>query len=349
MYEFARPLLFHLDAERAHHLALHFLQAYGRLPGSLQPLRGAAPLGAAGRFMGLTFVNRLGLAAGLDKDGVAIEGLARLGFGFVEVGTVTPLPQPGNPRPRMFRLVGERAIVNRMGFNNQGVAALAARLHQVRSRGRLGGTLIGVNVGKNRDTPLDSAAGDYARCIEAVYDCADYLTLNLSSPNTPGLRALQAGSALRQLLDAVCGTRARLAQGGRSVPLALKVSPDLTENDLDEITAALSEFDIDALIATNTTVSRPGLEGQRLALEAGGLSGAPLAPLARSVVAGFRARLGSGMPIIGVGGVMGSTEAGAMLDAGADLLQIYTGFIYSGPGLVRELINAGGLVTSRSS
>ena len=343
MYALARPLLFLLDAEDAHHLALHGLHLFGALPGTIEPLQGAAPLGQPGRYMGVEFPNRLGLAAGLDKDGVAVEGLARLGFGFVEVGTITPRPQPGNPRPRMFRLPAERAIINRMGFNNQGVVRLTERLESLRRRDRLSGTRIGVNVGKNKDTPNEQAADDYCLCIERVYDYADYLTLNLSSPNTPGLRALQTGAALRGLLERVCGVRERLASGGRRVPLALKVAPDLVEADMDEVAAAIEEFDIDGLIATNTTITRPGLNPSDLSQQAGGLSGAPLAPMARAAVSGFRKRLGERVPIIGVGGVMGPGEAGALLGAGADMLQIYTGFIYAGPSLVRSLIHHGGL------
>ena len=339
MYQLARSLLFQLEAEHSHALALAGFRGLGCLPGRISPMRGNGIAGGPARYLGLDFVNRVGLAAGLDKDGEAIEGLARLGFGFIEVGTVTPRPQPGNPKPRLFRLTTKEALINRMGFNNHGVEEMSVRLRRLRRRDRLRGTLIGVNVGKNKDTPLAQAAVDYILCMESVYEYADYLTLNLSSPNTPGLRALQTGEALTSLLGKVSACRSRLAaKSGRRVPLLIKVAPDLMAEDVEEVADAIGRFELDGLIATNTTISRPGVAGERAADEAGGLSGAPLASMAQKTVAAFRDRLGDDVPIIGVGGIVSVTEAQAMLSAGADLLQIYTGFIYQGPGLIRQLV-----------
>lgn len=333
MYAPLRALLFAMDPEASHRLALAGLSAYGRLPGSLGPLPGRPR-----RLMGLEFANPVGLAAGLDKDAVAVEGLARLGFGFVEVGTVTPRPQPGNPRPRLFRLPESRALINRMGFNNAGVEAMSLRLEALRRRNRLGATLLGVNVGKNKDTPLTEAADDYHRCMVAVYRYADYLTLNLSSPNTPGLRTLQSEESLVPLLDRITETRERLsAEHGRQVPVLVKIAPDLAEADVDIVAAAVERCGIDGVIATNTTVARPGVAQHPLASEAGGLSGAPLAPASLATVSRLRAALADTVPIIGVGGIMDAAGGRAMLEHGADLLQIYTGFIYRGPALVREL------------
>jgi dihydroorotate dehydrogenase len=333
MYATARRLLFALDPETSHDAALALLSAYGRLPGRIRPLAGSPR-----RLMGLEFPNPVGLAAGLDKDARAVEGLARLGFGFLEVGTVTPRPQPGNPRPRLFRLPAERALINRMGFNNQGAEVVVRRLEALRRRDRLGATLLGVNVGKNRDTPLEQAADDYRRCMEAVYPFADYLTLNLSSPNTPGLRTLQSEESLAPLLDRVQSAGSRLAdRHGRRVPVLLKIAPDLAQADLEIIARAVVRFGVDGVIATNTTVTRPGLEASPAAAESGGLSGAPLHPLALATVRRLRAGLDGAVPIIGVGGIMDPAGGSAMLAQGADLLQIYTGFIYQGPALVRAL------------
>lgn len=333
MYALIRSLLFAVDAERSHDLALAALRAYGLLPGRPGPLPGRAR-----QLFGLEFPNAVGLAAGLDKEARAVLGLARLGFGHVEVGTVTPLPQPGNPRPRLFRLPRERAIINRMGFNSGGVTALAARLAGLRSGGRLGSTILGVNVGKNKDTPLDRAAADYVACMTAVYAAADYLTLNLSSPNTPGLRTLQSRDALRPLLAEIREAQARLTERHRRrVPVLLKIAPDLLQEDLEIIAEAALEQGVDGLIATNTTITRPGLEREPLAAQAGGLSGAPLSPLALATVRNLRALVGPEFPLIGVGGVQSRADGSAMLEAGADVLQIYTGFIYRGPALVRDL------------
>lgn len=333
MYAAARSLLFALDAETSHHIALAGLAAAGCLPGAIEPLPGRPR-----HLLGLEFRNPVGLAAGLDKDARAVEGLARLGFGFIEVGTVTPRPQPGNPRPRLFRLPESRALINRLGFNNLGAGAMAGRLEALRRRGRLGATVLGVNVGKNKDTPLDAAAEDYAAAMTAVYPFADYLTMNLSSPNTPGLRTLQSADALAGLLGRVQEAGASLAQRhGRRVPVLLKIAPDLAAEDVEIIAAAVTRFGVDGLIATNTTITRPGLEDEPAAAEAGGLSGAPLHPLALQTVARLRRALDPAVPIIGVGGILDAAGGQALLDQGADLLQIYTGFIYRGPALIREL------------
>ena len=333
MYAALRSLLFTLDAETSHHLALAALDSFGALPGPIAPLPGTPR-----RLMGLNFANPVGLAAGLDKDARAVEGLARLGFGFVEVGTVTPRPQPGNPRPRLFRLPEARALINRMGFNNSGASAMRARLETLRTRDRLGGTLVGVNVGKNKDTPLARAADDYARCMEAVYPLADYLTLNLSSPNTPGLRTLQSAESLAPLLARVRDTAERLAgRFRRQVPVLLKIAPDLAPADVDIVARAAVDHGIDGIIATNTTIARPGIEHLPRAAERGGLSGAPVHALSLDTVARLRAALDGHLPIVGVGGIMDADGGRAMLDRGADLLQVYTGFIYRGPALVREL------------
>jgi len=333
MYAATRALLFRLDAETSHDLTLAGLRAYGRLPGIPAPLPGKPR-----RLMGLEFANVVGLAAGLDKDARAVRGLARLGFGFIEVGTVTPRPQPGNPRPRLFRLPRAEALINRMGFNNCGAEAMARRLDRLRSRAGLGATRLGVNVGKNKDTPLEQAADDYVRGMEALAQYADYLTLNLSSPNTPGLRTLQSEGSLSPLLERVKQAQSRLAsRHGRYVPVALKIAPDLAAADLDIVAGAVRRFEIDGVIATNTTVSRPGLADDPLRAEAGGLSGRPLGPLALEVVAHLRAALEGAVPIIGVGGIMDEAGGQGMLDRGAELLQIYSGFVYQGPLLVREL------------
>lgn len=285
--------------------------------------------------MGLTFPNRVGLAAGLDKDARAAEGLAALGFGHVEVGTVTPLPQPGNPQPRLFRIPPAGAMVNRMGFNSEGLSAMVRRLEGIRSRNRLRDTLLGVNLGKNKDTPVQEAHRDYVRGLEAVYPYADYVTLNLSSPNTPGLRTLQSPEALRELLTAVLDARERVGRG-RTKPVVVKIAPDLVAEDLDAIAAVVSTLRIDGIIATNTTITRPGVD-ERWQQEAGGLSGTPLLPLSLATVRGIRERLGPSVPIIGVGGISSADDARAMFAAGADLVQVYTGFIYRGPILVHEL------------
>ena len=326
-------MLFAADAERSHGLALQALAAFAALPGTIRP----AP-GRMRTLMGIDFPNLVGLAAGLDKDGVAVEGLARLGFGHLELGAVTPRPQAGNPRPRLFRLPAAQALINRMGFNNVGAAALAERIAQLKLEGRMANTPIGVNIGKNRDTPMPEAVQDYLICMEALHPCADYLTVNLSSPNTPGLLTLQHGDALFALLGALKERQAQLqSQHGRHVPFCVKLSPDLDDGALDAVADALLKFQVDGVVAGNSTLARPLPPGMRHSTEPGGLSGAPLAPLALNTVRRLRRRLGPNLPIIGCGGVMSAADAQAMLEAGADLVQIYTGLIYRGPALVYSI------------
>ena len=331
MYRLARPLLFQLPAEFTHHLGIAALRAYGALLGAvlrdIEPLRGR-PVEA----MGLRFENPIGLAAGLDKDGRALRGLAGLGFGFIEVGTVTPRPQPGNPKPRMFRYPQQQALINRLGFNNLGVAALVKQLEA--HRAKLPGTQVGVNIGKNKDTPLSSSVDDYVLGLRAVYPVADYVTLNLSSPNTPGLRELQGAKEIAALLGAVTAQRDALAgQQGRRVPIAVKIAPDLSDVALRELAAVLLDLNADAVIATNTTITRP----PELPEQAGGLSGSPLTELSVHVVDTLANQLQGRLPIIGVGGINSAANARKFMDAGADLVQIYTGLIYKGPKLVRQL------------
>ena len=342
MFNLLRPLLFRLDEEVSHDVSIAGLGCYGRLPGRIRPGSGSGTAGSSLQLLGLSFPNRVGLAAGLDKDAQAVEGLARLGFGFVEVGTVTPRPQPGNDKPRLFRLVEQGGIINRMGFNNAGVDAMVRRLDAVRRRNRLSGTLIGVNVGKNKDTANDEAVADYTRCMTAVYPFADYLTLNLSSPNTPGLRELQSGEDLDRILEGVSSRREQLASSHqRRVPVLVKVAPDLHSDAVQDIARAVREYAIDGVIATNTTLSRNGVEDSPLADQAGGLSGAPLTSMARAKVAEFRNALGDDVPLVGVGGIVDAHSGEAMFSAGADLIQIYSGFIYRGPALIRELLAGG--------
>ena len=326
MFDLVEKLLFLLPPELAHDTAVKALQFFGRIPGTCRPNAGTRQT-----LFGLEFQNRLGLAAGFDKDGQAIEGLARLGFGFVEVGTVTPLPQPGNPKPRLFRYPSHDAIINRMGFNNEGVESLARKLELVRSNGKLAGTIIGANVGKNKDTVLHDAYRDYVIGINRLSGLSDYITLNISSPNTPGLRSLQSSDYLEPMLDAV---KSEQANQPRYTPLLLKVAPDLKMEDIELISERIIDYQIDGLIATNTTLDRPrGL----VANEEGGLSGSPLYQKSRNVVSHFRRFLPNSFPIVGVGGVDSEIRAYDMLAAGADLLQIYTSFIYKSTKIVRKL------------
>lgn len=329
VFSVIRRLLFMLPPEAAHGLALAVLRAWGEVAQAPADTRSV-------RVMGLDFPNRVGLAAGLDKDALAVRGFAGLGFGFVEVGTVTPRPQPGNPRPRLFRSVPDRALINRMGFNSDGMHAVRERL--VRLRQRPLRTLVGVNIGKNRDTPLAGALDDYRAVLAAVHGLADYVTVNISSPNTPGLRDLQASDAAARLLAALSRERDVLAEAsGRRVPLAVKIAPDLDAGGLRDMAAVVRETGIDAVIAGNTTLSRPAGIDSTFAKHQGGLSGAPLAALALETVASLREALGAEVPIIGVGGILDPEAGRAMRRAGADLVQVYTGLIYSGPGLVRAL------------
>ena len=331
LYSLIRPLLFALDAETAHELTLAGLRRAGRL------LPVTRPLPARGcKVMGLDFPNRVGLAAGLDKNGEAIDGLARLGFGFIEIGTVTPRPQPGNPRPRLFRLPEAQAVINRMGFNNHGVEALLENVRAARYRG-----VLGINIGKNFDTPIERAADDYLACLDKVYPLASYVTVNISSPNTQNLRQLQGASELDDLLGRLKGRQRALAdRHGHYVPLALKIAPDLDEAQTINIADALRRHRIDAVIATNTTLARERVQTLRHGNEQGGLSGAPVREASTTVVRRLAATLGGELPIIAVGGILNGDDARAKLEAGASLVQLYTGLLYRGPALVRECVRA---------
>ena len=337
LYSLARPFLFTLDAETAHDLTIASLRALQATP--LLPACTSAS-GDGVTVMGIEFPNRVGLAAGLDKNGECIDGLASLGFGFIEVGTVTPRPQPGNPKPRLFRLPQAQAIINRMGFNNHGVEALIANVKASAFAGAKAGVL-GINIGKNFDTPIERAAEDYLTCLRRVYPYARYVTINISSPNTKNLRQLQGESELDALLGALKQAQAELAdRHGRYVPLALKIAPDLDEDQIAAIAAAVRRHGIDAVIATNTTLARAGVDGLRHADETGGLSGAPLFAHATDVVASLARHLQGEVPIIGVGGIVDGAQARAKIEAGASLVQLYTGLIYRGPQLVAEAIAA---------
>lgn len=321
--------MFAMPPEMAHEVSMTGLAAYGHLPFPIRPIPGRAQ-----ELFGLRFANPVGLAAGLDKDALAVTGLARLGFGFVEVGTVTPQPQPGNPAPRLFRLVKDGALINRMGFNNQGLAAMVPRLQRLREQDKLVDTRLGVNIGKNKVTELSAAKDDYLQCFRAVAPLADYITVNLSSPNTPGLRSLQSPEALRELLEPLKELQQSNAQ--MNVPILVKIAPDLTGPDIGLVAQTLVALEIEGVIATNTTISRPDLHSVHRD-EAGGLSGEPLTQLSRQVVAQLQQELEGRMPIVGVGGVSGVDDGVALVAAGASLVQIYTGFIYQGPSLVRAL------------
>ena len=328
LYGFARPFLFSLDEENAHQLALRGagLAAIFSPPVPLSPVRA----------MGLEFPNPIGLAAGLDKNAEHIDAMAALGFGFIEVGTVTPRPQPGNPRPRLFRIPEREAIINRFGFNNVGADAFIANVRRSRWSG-----VIGINIGKNADTPPERAVDDYAIGLEKVYPHAAYVTINISSPNTKGLRTLQEAHQLDALLGRLAADRTKLAQrDGRSVPLVVKVAPDLSGDEIQSIADAVRRHRIDGLIATNTTVSRAGVEGLRHANEAGGLSGAPVREMATRVLAAFAAALKGEVALIGAGGIMSGAHAAEKFRAGASLVQLYTGLIYRGPDLVSECASA---------
>jgi dihydroorotate dehydrogenase len=333
LYALTRPLLFAMDAEAAHNLTLPALKRASAL-GLTNILRQPAP--DPRTVMGIVFPNPVGLAAGLDKDGAYIDGLAALGFGFIEVGTVTPRAQPGNPLPRMFRLPAAKALINRMGFNNGGVDAFVANVQASRFYQEKKGVL-GLNIGKNAATPIENAAEDYLHCLEKVYPYASYVTVNISSPNTKNLRQLQGASELDALLSQLKDAQQRLAdQHMRYVPLTLKIAPDIDAEQVKTIAGALLRHKIDGVIATNTTTVRTAVAGLPHAEEAGGLSGAPVFALSNQVIRLLKAELGDALPIIGVGGIMQGADARAKIEAGAALVQLYTGLIYSGPALVRE-------------
>jgi dihydroorotate dehydrogenase len=333
-YALTRPFLFGLDAEHAHELTLNAIAALQNTPAQCvwSQSRIADPVTIAG----LTFPNRIGLAAGLDKNGRCIDGLGAMGFGFIEVGTVTPKAQPGNPKPRMFRLPQADALINRLGFNNEGLAAFVANVQRARTF-RAGGGMLGLNIGKNAATPIEDAADDYLLGLAGVYPHADYVTVNISSPNTKNLRELQGDAALDALLGALQQRRSELArEHARTVPMFVKIAPDLDAAQVKLIAATLRRHGIDGVIATNTTLAREAVQGLPDAEEAGGLSGAPVRDASNRVIAQLRAELGGAYPIIGVGGVMSGADAVAKRTAGADLVQIYTGLIYKGPALVAE-------------
>lgn len=337
MYKLVRSLFFRLDAEASHNLTFGLLAGLYRLPGAGLPARTiyarrtpALPVDV----MGLHFPNPVGLGAGLDKNARTIQPLADLGFGFLELGTVTPRPQPGNPKKRMFRLVEHGALINRMGFNNDGVAAL---VENVRRQGH--SVPLGINIGKNFDTPLEKAVDDYIAALRAVYSSADYVAVNISSPNTAQLRELQARDSLDQLLGALKAEQARLqVETKRRVPLAVKIAPDLDDAQIDAIADLLLRHGIEAVIATNTTITRPGLTGVAGANETGGLSGQPLRGASTAVVGKLYRRLQGRVPIIGVGGISTAADAWEKLVAGADAVQVYTALIYEGPGVVRSIV-----------
>jgi len=335
MYRLARPFLFGLDAERGHSLGLKAIEMAYRTGTSPLLARTVAPMPT--KAMGLTFPNPVGLAAGLDKNGAHIDALLALGFGFVEIGTVTPRPQPGNPTPRMFRLPQHQAVINRLGFNNEGVDVLVRNVERARRKNGL----LGINIGRNKDTSNDRAASDYLYCLERVYPLADYITVNISSPNTAGLRELQEEQALRHLIGALRESQEELgAQHGKRVPMLVKIAPDLSDEDIDAVARVLRDLSVDGVIATNTTVSRLSVQEHPLAHETGGLSGAPLMEQSTTVLRKLRTRLPDHIPVIGVGGILSGADAVAKMSAGASLVQCYTGLVYRGPELVSECVEA---------
>ena len=334
MYNLSRRLLFKLSPETAHELTIDLLGAAGRLGLAKRVVKQPAALPI--NVMGIDFPNPVGLAAGLDKNGDAILGLAGLGFGFIEIGTVTPLSQPGNPKPRLFRLPTAEGVINRMGFNNLGVDHLLERVQAASFQG-----VLGINIGKNFNTPVENAADDYLLCMDKVYRSASYITVNVSSPNTPGLRSLQFGDSLRNLLNTLRQRQEELtAFHGRRVPLAIKIAPDMSDEEIVDVANILLETGMDAVIATNTTVSRAGVEGMLHADEAGGLSGAPVREQSTHVVRVLADTLAGRLPIIAVGGITEGQHAAEKIEAGASLVQIYSGFIYKGPELIRASVDA---------
>jgi dihydroorotate dehydrogenase len=333
-YRLIRPLLFALEPEKAHRLTFAVLDRLAAA-GATGWLTGPA-CEAPVELMGLRFANRIGLAAGLDKNGDHIDALAALGFGFLEIGTVTPRPQPGNAPPRVFRIPRRQALINRLGFNNEGLDRMIANLERRHYRG-----ILGINIGKNGATPQERALDDYRECLIRVYPHASYVTINVSSPNTKDLRKLQGGDELDALLGGLAETRERLsAEHGRRVPLALKIAPDLEAEQISRISEAVLRHGMDALIATNTTVSRDAVAGEANAGQSGGLSGGPLFETSNRVIRAFREHLPRPFPIIGAGGVLSGRDAQAKIEAGADLIQFYTGLIYRGPALIGECARA---------
>ncbi|MCO8066346.1 quinone-dependent dihydroorotate dehydrogenase [Acinetobacter schindleri] len=331
LYSLARPLLFSLAPERAHELTLSLLKSSHAM-GMMRQNVASKPVTC----MGIEFPNPVGLAAGLDKNGAYIDALASQGFGFIEIGTITPRPQPGNPEPRLFRLPKAKAIINRMGFNNEGVDKLIENVKAAKFKG-----VLGINIGKNAVTPVENAVDDYLICLEKVYNYASYITVNISSPNTKNLRSLQSGDALTELLETLKNRQLELAQENQHyVPLVLKVAPDLEAEDIAFIAQQLLQFKIDGLIVTNTTLSREGVEGLEHAEEAGGLSGAPVFEKSTACLKAFADVLQGQIPLIGVGGILSGADAAAKKQAGASLVQVYSGLIYIGPTLVKDCVEA---------
>lgn len=334
LYSLLRPLLFSLNPEAAHEVTLKLLQATHAigLNALLYPGIANKPVSV----MGLNFKNPVGLAAGLDKNGDYIDALASLGFGFIEIGTVTPRPQPGNPKPRLFRLPEHEAIINRMGFNNLGIDHLLLQTHNCRYSG-----ILGINIGKNADTPIENATDDYLIGLRKAYPAASYITINISSPNTKNLRQLQQGDEIKSLLSSLKEEQLKLQQQhGRYVPIAVKIAPDLNDEEITHIARLLLEFEIDAVIATNTTITRDKIADHPLANETGGLSGAPVKEKSTQVVRGLAAELNGKLPIIAAGGILNAEDAQEKLAAGASLIQIYSGLIYRGPQLIADIIKS---------
>ena len=333
-FESLKKLLFLLPTEASHHVSMRSVSLLSQLGLSSLLARDVPrrPVTA----MGIEFPNAVGLAAGLDKDARYIDGLADLGFGFIEVGTVTPRPQPGNPKPRLFRLPAEDAIINRMGFNNDGLDDMIRRIRRTRFDG-----VLGINIGKNFDTPVENALDDYVTCLRRVYRHASYIVVNISSPNTPGLRTLQQGDELPKLLDGLKEAHADQAvKHEKHVPLVIKIAPDMTDEELTAVADELLAHEIDGVIVGNTTVARPGLDGSRWEKEAGGLSGAPLKPIADGALKVVADHVGTRMTVVGVGGILEGRDAADKIALGASLVQLYTGFIYRGPDLIRECVDA---------
>lgn len=331
LYTLARPLLFALDPEQIHELTIRSLSCASSLPPITLGRQFAAKPATV---MGLKFPNRVGLAAGLDKNAIAVDGFAAMGFGFIEAGTVTPRAQSGNPKPRIFRLTKQQAIINRMGFNNVGIDQFLINLAKRRYKG-----ILGINIGKNATTPIENANEDYLTCLEKVYSRASYITVNISSPNTKNLRQLQGEDELNHLLSALKTRQSTLAQKhGRYVPLALKIAPDLDAQQISQISDALKRHQMDGVIATNTTLSREGVESSPFAAESGGLSGAPLRTMSTRIVTALAAKLAGEVPIIAAGGILNGDDAAAKVNAGASLVQIYSGLIFTGPGIVRDCV-----------
>lgn len=334
LYPLTRPLLFSLDAELAHEITLKLLKLSHQsgLGGLTYGSKIEKPL----RVMGLDFKNPLGLAAGLDKNGDYIDGLAALGFGFIEIGTVTPRPQPGNPKPRLFRLPKHQAIINRMGFNNLGIDHLLEQVGKCQYKG-----ILGINIGKNADTPLENATEDYLIGLRKAYLAASYITINISSPNTKNLRQLQQGDEIKQLLSALKEEQLQLQSTyGKYTPIAVKIAPDLSDDEVIHIAGLLLEFSIDGVIATNTTIARDKVQDHKHGNEAGGLSGAPVKDSSTHVVKGLAAQLNGKLPIIAAGGILSAADAQEKINAGASLLQIYSGLIYQGPQLIEDVLQS---------